>query len=258
MRGPLTAAALLAALLAFPPLGGPRAAGADGVRVLELRHRPAEALLPVARELLGDEGRAAADGRRLLLRGPPGLLEGVLPALQALDRPPRPLRLLLRSGRGSPPLGAGGLRRWSTQGAGERRRELRLTEGRPVALSVGRLLPAYRLAALGGAGPAAAWLAELAHLPATAAVEVRAWLLEGEVLLELRAAGRRAAQAGAQGPLATHGLATQLRLPLDRWVLLGAQGGGGLQEDQAARRLGTGEGDRGWWLAARVEPLPAP
>ncbi|RMD79401.1 MAG: hypothetical protein D6809_03695, partial [Gammaproteobacteria bacterium] len=98
----LLPALLLPALLlsaALPALAG-QAGPLPAVRSLSLAHRPAEALLPAARALLGPQGRAVAEGRRLILRGPAPLLAQVLPALRALDRPPRRLRLALRSGRG--------------------------------------------------------------------------------------------------------------------------------------------------------------
>ncbi|RMD78332.1 MAG: hypothetical protein D6809_06035, partial [Gammaproteobacteria bacterium] len=169
--------------------------------------------------------------------------------------PPRRLRLALRSGRGSPPLGPGALRRWSTQGGGERRRELLLLEGRPAALEAGQLLPYTELAAT-GPPEAPGWLVGLAHLPATARLQVRAWLLDGEALLELEARGTRPEQLGPRDPLGRHELGTAFRLPLGRWTLLAAQGAGGLRQDTGARRLRTGEGDRGWWLAAEVEAAP--
>lgn len=69
---------------------------ADELRVFELRHRPAEEILPVIRPLLGREDAASATGFRLIVRGSDKRLQEIERLLAELDVPRTPLTLLVR------------------------------------------------------------------------------------------------------------------------------------------------------------------
>lgn len=69
---------------------------ADELRVFELKHRPAEEILPVIRPLLGREEAASATGFRLIVRAPDKRLQEIERLLAELDVPRQPLTLTVR------------------------------------------------------------------------------------------------------------------------------------------------------------------
>jgi type II secretory pathway component GspD/PulD (secretin) len=86
--------ALLAAFLAS--LTAARAL-AEELRILELRHRPAEEILPVIRPLLGRGDVASASGFKLIVRAAdPTSLREIERVVRALDVPRTALTLLVR------------------------------------------------------------------------------------------------------------------------------------------------------------------
>lgn len=88
--GWIRAAALLALLL------GLAAAPADEIRVIELKHRSAEEVLPVIRPLLGREDAVSATGFKLIVRSSGKRLQEIERVLAELDVPRKQLTLTVR------------------------------------------------------------------------------------------------------------------------------------------------------------------
>lgn len=74
----------------------PGLAAADEIRVIELKHRSAEELLPVVRPLLGREDAVSAAGFKLIVRSSGKRLQELERVLAELDVPRRQLTLTVR------------------------------------------------------------------------------------------------------------------------------------------------------------------
>ena len=85
---------LLAALF----VGGVQAETDDKIpiEIIELQHRSADELLPLVEPLLGPRDGLTGTGYRLIVRTSPGRLRQIRELVEALDRPPRELRLSVR------------------------------------------------------------------------------------------------------------------------------------------------------------------
>jgi type II secretory pathway component GspD/PulD (secretin) len=213
----MTAGARLACACAL--LLAAAAAVAD-VRVYRGRHRQVEELLPIARALLGDAGRAELDARTnsLVLVGDARTLAEVESVLAAQDRAPRTVVLRYGTQRLSDLEAAGVRVRWSVAGdgyrvgnarpAGEGVRiaasadathaqgtssldgSLRVLEGSAGTLYTGASVP---MALATPEGPAAAWVS------AETGFEARPRILgDGRVHLELRPFEARLAGAAVE------------------------------------------------------------
>src|SRR5690606_12915480 len=78
------------------------AAGAELVlEVVPLRHRTAEQVLPVIRPLVPPPGTASGFQDSLIVRTTPAALAEVRRVLDAIDRPPRRLRVTVRQDAGA-------------------------------------------------------------------------------------------------------------------------------------------------------------
>ena len=245
----MTAGARLACVCAALLLA---AAAAADVLLYRGRHRPVEELLPIARTLLGDAGRAEVDARTntLLLVGDAQLLAEVEGVLSAQDRAPRTVLLQYGTKRLSD-LEAAGIRvRWSVAGDGYRVGNARPSgEGARIAASVdaeraqgsaaldgslrvleGNAGTIYTGAAVPMAlatpeGPAAAWVS------AESGFEARPRILgDGRVQLELRPFDARLAGAAVEHA----GAATTLVVAPGEQVVIG-----GIASERAGSERGT-------------------
>ncbi len=66
------------------------------IRVIELEHLTAAEVLPVVRDLLGEQGRASSLSNRIILNAPPGEIVAIEQALTELDVPRTVLRIAVR------------------------------------------------------------------------------------------------------------------------------------------------------------------
>jgi type II secretory pathway component GspD/PulD (secretin) len=106
-------------LLACAALSVALPAGAQVMRVYEVRYRTAEDLLPIAETAMSGEGRAVADGRTnsIVLSGPRQAVDGALALLASLDVRMRSVVLRYESRSARELTSRGASIRWST-GAG--------------------------------------------------------------------------------------------------------------------------------------------
>ncbi|MBL8381616.1 MAG: hypothetical protein JNM90_00970 [Burkholderiales bacterium] len=96
------AAALGAALAgAAPPLC------AQALEIIELRHRPAEQMLPLLQPLLAAGGTASGTGFQLFVRTTPANLAQIRQVVASLDRAPRQLLIHVRQDAGATAASAG-------------------------------------------------------------------------------------------------------------------------------------------------------
>ncbi len=131
--------------------------------VISLHYQMAEELLPVARSILGSQGRVTAYGNQLIVNAPDSLLDELKQTLQQLDR--KPVQLLVSvdtrdnassqnssyrvDGATSPgePRWNGQQRsdvriiRYTTSSADSGTRQVRVTEGYPALIQVGQQVP---------------------------------------------------------------------------------------------------------------------
>jgi type II secretory pathway component HofQ len=251
----MTAAARIACALAALLLA---ASAAAEMLLYRGKHRPVEELLPIARTLLGDAGRAEVDARTntLLLVGEARLLSEVEAVLSAQDRAPRMVVLHYGTQRLSDLEAAGARVRWSVAGDGyrvgnarapgegvriaaavdaERARgtaaldgTLRVLEGSAGTLYTGAAVP---MALATPEGPAAAWVS------AESGFEARPRILgDGRVQLELRPFDARLAGSAVEHA----GAATTLVVAPGEDVVIG-----GIATDRAGSTLGTAGANSG-------------
>ena len=74
----------------------PALAAADEVRILYLKHRPADEIIPAIRPLLGPDDALSGTDYRLIIRAPDKKLEEIERILPQLDVAPRQLRITVR------------------------------------------------------------------------------------------------------------------------------------------------------------------
>jgi hypothetical protein len=84
--------------LAFALAGGPALADDPVVKVMPLKHRTADDLIPVLLPLAGPDGSVTGLDTRLVVRARPAALARIEEAVRALDTPPRQLWITVRQG----------------------------------------------------------------------------------------------------------------------------------------------------------------
>ncbi len=99
LRPTSTASLFIATLLATATLAPVAGAFAQELRVVELRHRLADDVLPVVRPLLAEGGVLTGIDGLLFVRTNPANVEQILAAIAAIDRAPR--QLLITVGQGT-------------------------------------------------------------------------------------------------------------------------------------------------------------
>lgn len=125
------------------------AAAGAAIEVIELRHRSAEALLPTLQTVAGEDVSLAADGGRLIVRGPAPAIAELKGVIQRLDVPAASLAVTLRrrsaTSDAASGLGAGGrgVEITSTERGRDVRAErtVRTLAGHTARLETGRRLP---------------------------------------------------------------------------------------------------------------------
>jgi Flp pilus assembly secretin CpaC len=241
-------------------------AGAQVMRIYEVRHRTAEELLPLAETAMAGEGRAIADRRTnsIVLSGPRPAVEGALALLGSLDVRPRMVHLRYES-RGARALaaqgarvvwsvGSGGLRIgnvvWPGDGgasvrvhdtdarrSGRLAGELRILDGQSGRIATGTSLPVTtRRVQPGPAGPA--WTESTHYVSADSGFEARPRVLsDGRIELTLRPFE---ASVRADGSVSHQGADTVLLLEAGRTLAVG----GLLREAQGSSSGALSGGER--------------
>jgi type II secretory pathway component GspD/PulD (secretin) len=208
MQSRLVLLACLAVCLALP-------AGAQVMRLYEVRHRTAEELLPLAETAMSGEGRAMADRRSntLVLSGSAQAVQGALALLASLDVRARSVLLRYES-RSARELAARGARvAWSVDAGGVRvgnvvwpaggglavhvddaaaqrsstlAGQLRILDGQTGRIATGASVPVTtRRVQPGPAGPI--WTESTRHVSADSGFEARPRVLpDGRIELALR------------------------------------------------------------------------
>lgn len=93
--------AAVATAAAVTALGAWRNARAQSLQIIDLRHRPAEDLLPLLQPFVEPGGALSGRGSQLFLRASPANARQILDLLATLDRAPRQLLITVRQDRDS-------------------------------------------------------------------------------------------------------------------------------------------------------------
>jgi hypothetical protein len=128
--------------------------------VFTVQSRPAQDLLPLLRQALGEQGTVAASGDRLIIRAPAGRLEELRWLVRELDKPPRNLMIEVRVDRhdyareqgfrvGSEDqktatMGRFYLRERGTDG-NHNEQKVRTLDGRAAFIRIGQSVPVYEV-----------------------------------------------------------------------------------------------------------------
>ena len=214
------------------------AAGAADTVTLPVRHRPAAELAPLVRPLAGPDGAVVPAGDALVVRAAPEHLGAVRQALAALDRPPRRLRITLRTvaagGTEAADVtagvraGTGGgratVRAYATRYRETARRGQSVValEGHWARIATGALLP-YLERSVTVAPGGITTTESVTHRPVLTGLLARARLApDGTVTVELRAASERERDGAV---LEAAGLETVVRGRPGEWIPLGGTAG---------------------------------
>jgi hypothetical protein len=198
------------------------------IRVIELRHRSADDLIPVVRPLLGIDGAVAGDGYRLIVRDERATVDAIEKVVRELDVAKRNLRVTVRQTSGEdvrrPGAGVaqedGGriVRRYAT-GQSETEQYLQVLDGETAYVEVGRSIPELSLF-VELAGPHLELAQGVHYREVVTGFVVSPRLLGDEVELAI---SPRLSFLTDHGPriVEFHELHTHVRLRLGEWVDLG-------------------------------------
>lgn len=248
----------LAALLAAPTL-----VQAQSLSIIDLRHRPAEEVLPIISPLLVPGGSASGSGWQLFVRTTPANLAEIRQVLARIDTPPRQLLISVRQGADSSRVQgwvsggvsvnsqgqiSGGVNARQGESLSVRGGEqtLRVLEGRPARIELATALP-FRFQVWTPAG--AGWVATEAttYLDAVRGFSVIPQVSGDQVTLEIRPSDEAWQGSGRREGMR---LATTVSGPLGQWIALG-------EANEASARNGSSrQASRSVWV--RVEEVQAP
>jgi len=231
------------------------------LRVLELKHRPAEELLPVIQPLLGQDGAASALDNRLILRASPKDLAAIETLVSQLDVARATLRIAVRHERFSDGIQISGSEEGrtdrhlstaprmndaeeSSRGLGNARQNteqyLQVLDGEAALIEVGRQTPYPRIRAyVGGRHRGFVEVTDFQEV-ATGFV-VRPRLLGEKVALEITPYQSTPGQ-GPAGTVDFGGISSQVEAPLGEWFDLGGISEPATDTEGTARSLRAGGG----------------
>ncbi|MFB4204689.1 secretin N-terminal domain-containing protein [Arhodomonas sp. KWT2] len=115
------------------------ALAADTAAVIPLEHRNAAELLPTLRTIAGEDARIAADGDRLVIRGPAATVDALRETVGALDHPLAELRVSVRIAPDTGTAANGNTERHSAGTAAAAVQRVRVREGGQAVIDTGRL-----------------------------------------------------------------------------------------------------------------------
>lgn len=214
------------------------------IELIELQHRSADELMPHIRPLLSPRDALTGTGYRLIVRTSPGRLRQIRELVAELDRPPRELRLWVRTdeaGQGRQrtldPAGETGesrvVRRHTTR-AGENAQWVRVLDGQQAHIREGQIIPLAGSAVVHPDGTLAGGV-DYRHLDRGFMV-TPVLMPDGRVRLHIVQIAERESPAGG-GRLETQTLQTVVTVEPGEWVELGGTVGRARQSDQ--RIVGT-------------------
>jgi len=147
-------------VLAFLLPGAIPFAANGELAVFSVQSRPAQDLLPMLRQAVGDQGSVNAADNKLIVRAPADQLEELRWLIRELDKPPRNLLIEVRTdrhdyareqrfslgsnNRESTTTGAFYLRERGT-GGGRNKQRIRTLDGRPAFIRVGQSVPVHEV-----------------------------------------------------------------------------------------------------------------
>ena len=229
------------------------------LRVIELKHRQAEELLPVLESMLGSAGGVSALDNRLIVRASTKDVAALEKLVAQLDTPRAMLRIAVRQEQSSAAIGRGGGTLLSTSpgGAGieERGRTLgnrrqsteqfvQVLDGETALIEVGEPRPYARIRAyVGGHRRGVVEVTDFQDLAEGFLVRPN---LQGEgVVLDI---SPYQSTSGDTGAVDFSQLATRVEAPFDEWIDLGGHLEGNSVGDKAGNVLRATGGQRHLWI----------
>jgi type II secretory pathway component GspD/PulD (secretin) len=198
------------------------------IRVIELKHRSADDLIPVVRPLLGIDGAVSGDGQRLIVRDESATLDDIERVVRAIDVPRRNLRITVRQTTaedvrrgGAGPSQEGGariVRRYST-GQGAFEQHLQVLDGETAYIEIGKSIPDTTLF-VELAGPHLQLAQGVVYREVTTGFAVSPRLHGEEVELAISPRLSFVTDRGMQ-IVEFHEMASRVRVRLGEWVDIG-------------------------------------
>lgn len=229
------------------------------VRVIELKHRQADELLPVLESMLGSNGAVNALNNRLILRAPAKDLAALEKLVAQLDTPRSMLRIAVRQEQSSAAIGRGGGTLLSTSpgrvGIEEGGRTLgnrsqsteqfvQVLDGESALIEVGQRRPYARIRAyVGGHRGGVVEVTDFQDL--AEGFLVRPNLQGAGVILDI---SPYQSTPTATGAVDFSHLATRVEAPFDEWIDLGGHLEGISVGDKVGNVLRAGGGQRHLWI----------
>jgi type II secretory pathway component GspD/PulD (secretin) len=238
------------------------------LEVIPLRHASAEQVLPVLRPLLEPHGVLSAHSGQLIVRASPANIADIRRALEAVDRPPRRLEILVRfdderrldrqsvRARGTVSNRQGRLE-IAADAAELRGREridqrVQVLEGGRAVIAMGATRPAVQRQTI--RTPAGVVAQEtIVMQEATTGVEVRPQLAGDTVILDV--AQRRETFAQGSGTMQAQRLGTSVSGRLGEWIELGTIAGSERSTEQGVGVHSRRDGHAGRRIWVKVEEL---
>jgi len=274
---------LAGVLVALAMLCGPALSGAQDLQVIELRHRPAEQVIPVLQPLLEPGGVITGMDAMLFVRTSPANFEQIRQAVAVLDRAPRQLRITVGQGtvesdtgsavRGSatvgsgdvqlgvnrPPVGEPGVTataRHTTQRADLRNLSSVTTlEGTETFISIGQSAPVTSTQVTPGwIGPNVAQTTE--YRDANTGFYATPRVSGDLVTLELSPTQQRFRGPPSDRRIETAGIVTQVNGQLGEWIPVGASSAANRSDTSGLLTWGTRSDQASYSVWVKVDEVP--
>lgn len=192
------------------------------LRIFDLRHQSAQALIPVLRPMLSPDGAISGQGDQLLVRDRPEYLAQIAKAVADLDVPAQQLRIHVHyAARGESPPGSPGTEIVHHYGTRTEISDQFVTvlDGHTAFVQAGRDLPDVRYF-LELAGNQAMVLPDVRYRSITTGFAVIPHVHQDQVELEVTPQLAFDTERGEQ-TVVFHRLVTRVRAPLGKWIELG-------------------------------------
>ena len=280
----LLATRLAGALMACLAMGGFAVAAAQELQVIEMRHRPAEQVLPALQPLLEPGGVITGADSMLFVRTTPANLEQIRQAVAVLDRRPRQLRVTVGQGtaeagvdsavRGSASVGSGAVQvgvnrppvgepgvtvsaRHATRDA-ELRNVSSVTtlEGAETFIAIGQSAPVTttQVRPGGWVGPGVVQTTE--YRDASTGFYATPRVSGDRVTLELSPTQQRFSGPPHDRRVATAGVTTQVSGRLGEWIAVGGANSAGQGATGGLLARGTASHAASYSVWVKVEEVP--
>jgi hypothetical protein len=242
-------------------------ASAADIAVIELRHRPAEELVPLIQPLLGPGDAIVPNNNQLILRADPATLREVRALLDQIDRSPH--RLLISVAQGSATSGAAAgagaqVRGRIDPGQGSRsgvdiRGGVYQSEGRDrtgTTQQVQTLDGQPAMIQMGAQVPVPSGWGGIQYQPVTTGFAVTPRLSGSRVMIAIEPWSDRFSR-GRGGVIETQSARTQVTASLGEWVEIGGAVETSVREQSGLTGGGYSSGSRDSRILLKVEDLDA-